>query len=113
MEFIKQSTKVVMSMFLISMLFFSITELDLDRVMGDLYELSTFVLFLPGVLGGTILLWIKEKVGSWILIITIVLEFIIFMIVDGELLENLFFLSFALGPILILWISNQDKQAKQ
>jgi hypothetical protein len=61
------------------------------------------------VVGGTIVLWYKEQFGAVILFLTILFEFMIFMLVDGEILENLTFLVLSIPPLILLIISRHKE----
>lgn len=89
-----------MLVLLFAVLYF--TELEFDAIPKNTYELVTLVIFYSGVLTGTILLWLREKFGTALLIITIVLEFVIFMVIDKEVVENLLFMLLLIPPLLVL-----------
>lgn len=110
---IKLIIKLFISILTFSILVFSITELDLVIIQEDAYEFWTFFIFMIGIPAGTIVLWTKEKLGAFFLIFTIVLEFVIFMIVDGEVIENLIFLLFAIPPGVLLKISTYQDEKRE
>lgn len=81
--------------------------LDLSTV-----ELIALIVFSVGLIIGSFMIWVKEVIGAFIIIVTVVILNSLFMVVEGQFTFQLDFgLILALGllQLFLVWVDSKQK----